>query len=112
MSRDEQDLQNNIQTSLKSYSIAQQKVSLYYKILQNESERLFSYFVGYVKENNGEPRSFSETIRAFYYDVLNMDYDFHDRTIRSSLTKRFRKLLKRHTRDNSRNQVKLDDFLL
>ena len=111
MSRDERDFSDDVELSLKRYSVARQKASLYSKTLQNESEKLFSHFVRYIKENNGEPRGFSETVQAFYYDVLNMDCDFHDRTIRSSLTRRFRKLMKKYARDDSTEQAKLDGFM-
>lgn len=98
--------------SLKRYSDAKTKAGLYQQRLCDEAEKLFSHFIRYAQENNEEPRGFSSTVEAFYYDVLNMDCDFHDRTIRSSLTKRFRKLMKRHIKDNSTDQVKLDDFML
>jgi hypothetical protein len=111
MSRYGQDFSDDVQLALKRYSIARQKASLYIETLQNESERLFSHFVRYAKENTGEPRGFSETLQAFYYNILNMECDSHDRAIRSSLTKRFKKLMKRHIRDNSNNQVKLEEFL-
>ncbi len=112
MSRYEQDFSDDVQLSLKRYSVARQKANLYRKAIQNESEGLFSHFMRYAKEYSGELCGFSETVQAFYHDVLNLNCDFHDRTIRSSLTKRFRKLMKRHIRDNSTDQVNLDDYLL
>lgn len=111
MPKNEADYTDNIQLSLKRYSISRQKANLYLETLQNESKKLFSHFIKYVKENNGEPHGFSETVQAFYYDVLNMNCDFHDRTIRSSLTKRFRKLMKKYAEDDSTEQIKLDGFI-
>lgn len=113
MSRDEQDFSiENIQLSLKRYLDAKQKAGFYQKALQDESENLFSHFVKYAKEHDEEPCGFSEKIDGFYYEILNMSCDIHDRAIRTSLTRRFKKLMKRYVKDNSRNQVKLDEFML
>lgn len=101
-----------LRESLKLYSEAKTKAGLYQQRLCDEAEKLFSHFIRYAKENAGEPRGFSNTVEAFYYDVLNMTCDFHDRTIRSSLTKRFKKLMKKSIGNNSDDQVKLDDFML
>ena len=111
MSRDENDFADDAQLSLKRYSISRQKVNLDLETLQNESEKLFFHFIRYAKENDGESRGFSETVQGFYYDVLNLNCDFRDRTIRSSLTKRFKKLMKKYVRDNSTEQAKLDGFI-
>ena len=111
MSRTEQDVSDDNQRSLKCYSIARQKLNVYLETLQNESEKLFSNFIRYTKENNEEIRGFSETVQAYYYDVLHMNCDFHDRNTRSSLTQRFKKLMKRYVRDTSNNQARLDDFM-
>ena len=111
MSRDDQNFSDDVRLSLKRYSVAKQRANLYLQKLRNESERLFFHFIRYTKENNGEPRGFSETVQAFYYDVLNLNCDCHDRTIRSSLTKRFRKLVNKYTRDDSTEQAKLDGFI-
>lgn len=79
--------------------------------VKDESENLFSHFIRYTKEKNGETSGFSKTVQAFYNDVLNMECDSNDRAIRSSLTKRFRKLMKRHSRDDPKYQIPLDEFL-
>jgi hypothetical protein len=112
MSRDERAFSDDVQLLLKRYSVAKQKANLYIETLRNESEKLFSHFIRYVKENNGEPRGFPEAVQAFYYDVLNLDCDSHDRALRSLLTRRFRNIMKRYGKDDSKNQVKLDEFML
>ena len=112
MSRCELDSSGDTRLSLERYSIARQKAGLYLEMVRNESERLFSHFIEYVKENYEETHGFSETVQAFYSDVLKMNCDVRDRAVRSSLTNRFRRLMKRCNKHNSIDQVKLDDFLL
>lgn len=99
--------------SLKRYSDAKTKVGLYQERLWNEAENLFSYFVKYArKEQNEDTYSFSRILGNFYSDILNMDCDSKDKGVRASLTKRFKKLLKRHNTEGSRYQIKLDEFML
>lgn len=111
MSRDELDFPEDVRLSLKRYSIAKHEVNLYIQTLQIESERLFSHFIKYAQEQCENSRGFSEIIEGFYSEILDMKCDLKDRALRTSLTKRFKKLMKRHLRDNSKYQIQLDEFL-
>jgi len=108
-----QDTPRSAYESLKNYSDAKVKADLYLKRLSGEAEVLFSHFIKYAKkENTIQPRRFSELIENFYYEVLNMECNGKDKVIRASLTRRFKKLMKKHIADDPKYQVKLDEFFL
>ena len=99
--------------SLENYSDAKIKADLYLKRLSDETEVLFSHFIKYARaENATQPRNFSEMVEGFYYEILNMECNGEDKVIRASLTKRFRKLMKKHIISDSRHQIKLDEYLV
>jgi hypothetical protein len=86
---------------------------LYLKRLSDETEVLFSYFIKYAREENTtQPHSFSELVENFYYEILNMECSGKDKVIRASLTKRFKKLMKKHIIDDPRHQIRLDEYLI
>ena len=99
--------------SIKRYTEIKLKTDLYQKRLHDEAENLFLYFVKYAKkEQNGKPNSFSALIDNFYLDVLGMSCDSQDKAVRASLTRRFKKLMKKRIIDDPKYQIKLDEFLL
>jgi hypothetical protein len=99
--------------SLKNYADAKTKVDLYLKRLSDETNVLFSHFIKYARrENIAQSRSFSELIENFYCEILNMECDGEDKVIRASLTKRFRKLMKKRIVSDSKHQNRLDDYLV
>ena len=99
--------------SLKNYADAKMKADLYLKRLSGETEVLFSHFIKYAREENTiQPRSFSELIENFYYEVLNMECNGKDKVIRASLTRRFKKLMKKHVINDPKYQISLDEYLI
>ena len=99
--------------SLRNYTDAKMKADLYLKRLSDETEVLFSHFVKYAREENtAQSRSFSELIENFYYEILNMECNGEDKVIRASLTKRFKKLMKKHIVSDSKHQIRLDEYLI
>jgi len=99
--------------SLKNYADAKIKADLYLKRLSDETEVLFSHFIKYAKEENTiQPRRFSELIENFYYEILNMECNGKDKVIRASLTRRFKKLMKKRIIQDPRHQISLDEYLI
>jgi len=99
--------------SLKNYYDIKMKADLYLKRLSDETEVLFSYFVKYAREENAtQPRSFSELVENFYYEILSMECNCEDKVIRASLTRKFRKLMKKHIINDSKHQIRLDEYLV
>lgn len=99
--------------SLKNYADAKMKAGLYLKRLSDETEVLFSHFIKYAREENTvQPRRFSELVENFYYEILNMECNGKDKVIRASLTKRFKKLMKKHVIDDPRHQISLDEYMI
>jgi len=98
--------------SIKRYTEAKLKADSYQKRLYNEAENLFSYFIKYAKNEYNEKPSLSEIMDNFYFDILGMSCDSQDKSIRASLTRRFKKQMKKHIVDDPKYQVKLDEFLL
>jgi len=99
--------------SLKNYADAKTKVDLYLKRLSDETNVLFSHFIKYArKENTAQSHSFSELLENFYCEILNMECDGEDKVIRASLTKRFKKLMKKRIVSDSKHQNRLDDYLV
>lgn len=99
--------------SLKNYADAKTKADLYLKRLSDETEVLFSHFIKYArKENTIQPHNFSELVENFYCEILNMECNGEDRVIRASLTKRFKKLMKKHIVSDPKHQIRLDEYLV
>jgi hypothetical protein len=99
--------------SLKNYTDAKMKADLYLKRLSDETEVLFSHFIKYAREENTiQPRGFSELVENFYYEILNMECNGKDKVIRASLTRRFKKLMKKRIIQDSRHQISLDEYLI
>lgn len=106
-----QETPSSAHESLKNYADAKMKADLYLKRLSDETEVLFSHFIKYVrKENILQPRSFSELTENFYCEILSMECNGENRVIRASLTKRFKKLMKKHIISDPKHQIKLDEF--
>jgi hypothetical protein len=98
--------------ALKNYYDLKMKADLYFKRLSDETEVLFSHFVKYAREENAKrSRNFSELVESFYYEILNMECNENDKVVRASLTKKFKRLMKKHITNDSKNQIKLDDYL-
>lgn len=103
---------DELQDSVKRYVDAKMKTESYSKQLHEEAEKMFPYFVRYAKaEQQQNQTSLPSIIDNFYSDVLGLPCNAQDRFVRSSLTREFKKLLKKHVADDPRYQVKLDEFL-
>jgi hypothetical protein len=99
--------------SLEKYADARMKADMYLERLSNETEVLFSHFIKYAREENTiQPRRFSELAENFYCEILNMECNGKDRVIRASLTKRFKRLMKKHVINDPRHQISLDEYLI
>ena len=114
MSSDEDNFPiEELHESIKRYTEIKLKNDLYQKRLRDEAENLFLYFVKYAKNGQNEkPNSFTELFDNFYLDILGMSCDSQDKAVRASLTRRFKKLMKKRIVDDPKYQVKLDEFLL
>jgi hypothetical protein len=113
VTEENQEALSSAHDSLKNYTDAKIKSDLYLKRLSDETEVLFSHFIKYArKENTTQPHSFSELVENFYYEILNMECNGKDKVIRASLTKRFKKLMKKHIIDDPKHQIRLDDFMV
>jgi hypothetical protein len=101
-----------LKESIKRYTDAKSKADAYQKRLYEEAENLFLYFVKYAKtEHTEKPTSFPTIIDNFYLDILGMPCDSQDKSIRASLTRRFKKMMKKHIIDDPKYQAKLDTFM-
>ena len=111
--KNQETLSKGAHESLKNYADAKMKADLYLKRLSEETEVLFSQFIKYAKEENTtQPHGFSELVENFYYEILNMECSGKDKVIRASLTRRFKKLMKKHVIDDPRHQIRLDEYLI
>jgi hypothetical protein len=98
--------------SVKRYADAILKVESYHKRLFVEAENMFPYFVKYAKAEQQEKQTnLPSIIDTFYCEVLGMSCDCQDKSVRASLTRRFKKLLKSHVINDPKYQVKLEEFL-
>jgi hypothetical protein len=97
--------------SIKRYSDATVKVGSYHKRLFDEAEKMFPYFVKYAKAEQQQQTSLSSIMDNFYFEVLGLSCNAQDKPVRVSLTRRFKKLLKKHSVDDPKYQAKLDGFL-
>jgi hypothetical protein len=98
--------------SVKRYSDAMLKAESYHRRLYDEAENLFPYFVKYAKAEQKEKQTnLPSIIDNFYYEVLGLSCDSSDKSIRSSLTRRFKKLMRKHVSDDPRYQIRLDKFI-
>jgi len=78
--------------------------------LDSETERLYSCFRDYVKSRRGEQiQNVSEILAEFYSEVLGLNGD--DRAVKSSLTRRFKRLMRKYNSSDPRYQKTLDDFI-
>jgi len=76
------------------YVEARRRSSLSREVLDSEAKKLFSYFLEYVQSRKGEQvQSFADLLEEFYSEVLGLD-GIERRGIRSSLTRRFKKMLR------------------
>jgi len=98
--------------SVKRYTDAKMKTESYHKRLYEEADNMFPYFVKYAKAEQQEKQTnLPSIIDNFYSEVLGLSCDSQDKTVRASLTRRFKKLLKKHVVDDPKYQAKLDGFL-
>jgi len=101
-----------LQESVKRYVDAKMKAESYYKRLHEEAEKMFPYFVKYARaEQQQKQTSLPSIIDNFYFEVLGLSCNAQDKSVRVSLTRRFKKLLKKHVVDDPKYQAKLDGFL-
>ena len=76
----------------------------------SEVEKLYPYFREYVKSRKDEGvQSFSEVLAEFYSEVLELNDE--DKAVKSSITRRFKKLVKKHNVSDPRYQKTLDNFI-
>lgn len=98
--------------SLKRYVDAKLKVETYQKRLYEEAENMFPHFIKYARAEQEEKQTNLPSIMDnFYCEVLGLSCGPQDRLVRSSLTRRFKKLMKNHISYNPRYQKKLDGFM-
>jgi hypothetical protein len=110
--QDNENFSRSAHESLMSYADAKVKADLYLKRLSDETEVLFSHFIKYAREeNNRQAHGFTELVNNFYYEILNMECNGKDKVIRASLTRRFKKLMKKHIVNDPKYQTRLDDCL-
>jgi len=100
---------SDVKTSVKAYVEARLRSGLSREVLDSEAKRLFSYFREYAQSKKGEQvQSFTGVLAEFYSEVGLDGID--SKGIRSSLTRRFKKMIRRYNAGNSENQRKLDEF--
>lgn len=98
--------------SVKRYADAMLKAESYHRRLYEEAESMFPYFVKYAKAEQQEKQTnLPSIIDNFYFEVLGMSCDCQDKSVRASLTRRFKRLLKSHVVDDPKYQIKLDKFM-
>lgn len=98
--------------SIKRYADSMLKAESYHKRLYEEAENMFPYFVKFAKSEQQEKQSkLPLIIDTFYSEVLGMSCDCQDKSVRASLTRRFKKLLKSHVVDDPKYQIRLDKFM-
>ena len=99
-----------LKSCLRRYVEAKRKSSLSRDVSDSEAEKLFSYFQEYVRSRRDEEvQSFADVLDGFY-SVLGLGSDIENRNIRSSLTKRFKRLVRKYNASDSGSQRKLDEF--
>lgn len=97
--------------SLRKYIEARRGLRLNSEVMDSEAERIYSCFRDYViSVNDGRAHKFSEVLADFYSDMLFLED--RDRTVKSSLTRRFRKLSRKYNVSNPKYQKTLDDSQL
>lgn len=98
--------------SIKRYTDAKMKAESYNKKLYEEAEVMFPYLVKYAKaEQQEKQEGLPLIIDNFYFEILGLPCDSQDSFVRSSLTRKFKRLLKKHIIDDARYQKKLDGYL-
>lgn len=98
-----------LKNSLHRYIEARSRSRLSSEILDSETEKLYSCFRDYVKSRKSEEvQGFSEVLAEFYSEVLGLNCENKD--IKSSLTKRFKKLVRKYNVNDPQYQRTLDDF--
>ena len=80
------------------------------EVLDFEAERLYFHFRDYVKSRKGEQAQSLSEVLAEFYSELGFD-GVDSRGVRSSLTRRFKKLIRKYSASDSENQKKLDEFI-
>ena len=101
----------DVRASVKAYVKARRRASLSRSVLDAEAEKLYHCFRDYVKSRKCEQaHSFSDVLAGFYSEVLGLD-DKESRRTRSSLTTRFKSMMRKYNIGDSGNQRKLDEFL-
>lgn len=98
--------------SLKRYVDAKFKGETYRKRQCEEAETMFPYFVKYAKAEQQENQtSLPSIMDNFYCEVLGLSCDSQDKSVRASLTRRFKKLMRKYVSDDPKYQIKLDKFM-
>ena len=101
-----------LRESIKRYTDAKIKAESYYKRLYEEAETIFPHFVRYAKaEQQDKQKDLPSIMDDFYFEVLGLSCDSQDKFVRSSLTRKFKRLLKKQVVDDPRYQKKLDGYL-
>lgn len=78
--------------------------------MDSEAEKIYFCFRDHVLTvNDGQPYKFSEVLADFYTDTLNLKE--RDRAVKSSLTRRFRKISRKYNVSDPKYQKTLDDSL-
>jgi hypothetical protein len=91
---------------------ASHKSSISREILDSEAKKLYKCLVVYAKSYRDEGiTDFSIILDSFYSDVLDLDPKLSSRGIKSSLTRRFKRLMRKNRVDDPKCQKTLDDFI-
>ena len=98
--------------SVKRYADAILKAESYHKRLYDEAAKMFPYFVKYAKAEQQENQvNLTSIMDNFYCEVLGLSCDSQDKSVRASLTRRFKKLMRKYGSDDPKYQIKLDKFM-
>lgn len=99
-----------MKVSLKAYVEARRRSRLNSEALDSEVERLYSCFRDYANSRKGEGvQSFSGVLAEFYSEALELDGA--DSAVKRSLTRRFKKLMRKHDFSDPKYQRRLDEYI-
>ena len=99
---------DSLKDYLHNYMEARRAVHLSSEGLDSEAEKIYSCFWDYVKSRKEEKQSLTEILNDFYSEALGLKEK--DRAIKSSLTRRFKKLAKKYNAGDPKYQKTLDNF--
>jgi len=103
---------NEMKTSLRRYVKASHGSSLSREILDSEAKKFYRYFVAYAKSCREDGiTGFSAILESFYSDILDLDCNGSCRSVKSSLTRRIKSLMRKSYVNDPRYQKTLDRYI-